>query len=430
MNKKINVDISKPYFCLYARVFGNLVPVVYAPDRQVLTDVSQAIRNLFSPNLSDDSKRDMTHHVIRFLNYIHSLSPSSPITIDFVSDSIIKAYRHSLLTAKKGSINVYIRTIYRFIANYYLLNPELRKGMIGSTSNDNVRSGCFDKNGNFVTRNAEMDFYPLLYKTPKRKAGLSLKQDQIPTDSDFIDLIKAIDARQTSIFIKERDKLIVEFARNVGFRRISICSLNASTFDDISEAFEEGYMMVTPPRQKYGYQLSFRVNYTMALKTQGFIQNVLKPFLDDKKLRLNWSGKIFINENGKDMRLKYLTQHISSIAKSLGWPKGKVLHAFRHTFAISECDEIYHDRLKSVKDPHVARSMATVMLKDKLGHLSESSQDVYLTHAENMTADEYQKKRHESERLKISEQARKERELIRYKLGYDVTDLNIYFDDS
>lgn len=419
------VNINKPVFALYSLLSGRNYPTLYDADKRVLRNETFAVNALFSDGIKTGDSKDKVHHVVRFLCYLHQLG----VTLDKVRDSHIRAYRNSLLTrdtiAQKRTINLYLTTIYNFIANYYEIDTVRFSSLIGPSHEYQVQSGIFNENRIRVKRSKEFKLYPLLYKVPSAKGLAGLRSEQIPTDADYILLLDCIEKSQAKPFSIQRDRLAVEIARSSAFRRNSIVSLRASQFRDISEAEEFGRMCVVPAKQKFGYQYSFEINYSIALKIHLFVRHCLDPHVKANKLSLKTSGALFINEDGTDMKKNYLTQRISKYAKSLGWPNRKVLHVFRHLFAIEETDNEYESQLEKSNDPNVAKSATRIHLRDRLGHINLDSQLTYLEHAQVLKESDRKEKKMESRRMHVSRQAKIEQELWLLKTNKKTRDFDI-----
>lgn len=419
------VDITKPVFALYASLSGRYYPTLYGADKGTLKAESFAVNGLYSDGIKASESKDKVHHVVRFLCFLHQLQ----VPLEKVRDSHLKAYRNSLLTeetlAQKKSINIYLTTIYNFIANYYETDPVRLSSLIGQTHAYQVRSGLFNEHRARVRKNEQVNLYPLKFKVASSSGLTGLRLDQIPTDADYILLLDCIERSGAHPFLIQRDKLAIEIARTSAFRRNSIISLKASQFRDISDAEETGRMSVIPVKQKFGYQYSFEVNYSLALKINLFIRHGLDPYLKDGNLSLKWSGALFINKDGTDMTKQYLTKRISSYAKKLGWPRGKVLHVFRHLFAIEESDNEYESQLKINNDPNVAKSAARIHLKERLGHVSLESQRTYLEFSQALKGSDRDEKQHETKKMQVTRQARMEQELWSLKTNKKTRDFDI-----
>ncbi|MBR9793006.1 MAG: hypothetical protein GYB58_14765 [Gammaproteobacteria bacterium] len=419
------VDITKPVFALYASLSGRNYPTLYGPDKRALKAESFAVNALYPDGINKSDNKDKVHHVVRFLCFLHQLQ----VQLSKVRDSHIETYRNSLLTEgtinQKRTINIYLTTIYKFIANYYETDPIRLSSLIGPTHAYQVNSGIFDENRARVSKKPKVKLYPLKYTIPSAKGLTSLRLDQIPTDTDYILLLDCIVNSGSDPFIIQRDKLAVEIARSSAFRRNSIISLKASQFRDITDAEDTGKMSITPAKQKYGYKFSFEINYSLALKINLFINDSLDPYLKENRLSLKWSGALFINQDGTDMKKQYLTIRISSYAKKLGWPKRKVLHVFRHLFAIEESESEYESQLKVNSDPNVAKSATRIHLKDRLGHISPDSQRTYLEFSQALAGADRVDKLKESEKMRITRQARIEQELLSLKRNKKNRDFDV-----
>ena len=419
------VDISKPVFALFTSLSNHLYVTLYGPSKRVLISETYALQGMFGDGIKKDQSTDKVYHVVAFLNYLHL----EGVILSSVSDKHIENYRDSLSLengiSRKKSINVYLTTIYNFIANYYEGDMVKLASLIGCSKEYRVKSGLYNENRTRVSRNREVKLYPLKFSVPSSKGLSGLRQDQIPTESDFIQLINFIENSGSNAFIIQRDKLIVETARSSAFRRGSIHSLLASQFRDISQAEEHGTITIRPAKQKFSYESSFEIEFSLALKINLFITATLDPYLKKIKCSNTWTGHLFINKDGTEMTKLYMTQRISIYAKKLGWPPGKVLHAFRHLFAIEETEAEYSKQLELTNDPTVARSSARIHLKDKLGHMSKDSQETYLEHAHALNSEDIDEKEKEIERMRITRQARLEQELIMLKTGGKISDFDI-----
>lgn len=421
------IDITKPVFALFANLSNRLYPTLYGHDKRLLRVETEALQAMLGDGIKKGSSnnKDKVYHVTRFLCYLHRKN----VKLSQVNDKLIKAYRNGLLiedtVSKKRSINIYLRTIYQFIANYSEKSPIQLKHLIGCTDNHRVTSGLYNDNGIRVSKNKEVKLYPLEFEVPSSKGNSGLRQDQIPSEEDYIRLLKCIEENGSTSFIIQRDKLIVEIARTSAFRRGSLNSLKASQFEDITDAFATGTMMITPAKQKFGYQNAFEIPYSLAFKINMFVKKCLNVYLDEKKLRNTWTGRLFINQSGTDMTAEYTTKRISEYAKILGWPKGKVIHVFRHLFAIEEIESVYKTQLERTDDPAVARSIARIATKDSLGHLSDESQETYLTHSYQLGVEDIEEKQIAVERMRVSRQAQQEQELIQLKSGGKIPDFDV-----
>jgi hypothetical protein len=420
-------DVRDDVFILFAHLSGMVYPIFYDADKEVMRDVTHAVQDFYGdgiPSKDESNKRDFCYHIRRFLIYLYK----DKLSIDRLSDSHLKMYRNTILLElqnkkdkqiecikSKRTVNLYLRNIYKFIANYALRtnNPYL----IGCTEQHQIQSGQFNEQGLRVDKNKEIKFYPLEFKVPSSSSGASLSKSQMITQSDFIELKKVIDESKSELFTKERDKLILDVARGVKFRRGSIISLTATMFKDISEAEETGEMTITPPIQKFGYELSFDISYSLALEIKVFIDTVLKPYLVENKLRTHWDGHIFVTNKAKGITGSYVSHRINIYAEKLGWPDGKRLHAVRHLASIDTIETEFTRQLElHPNDPEMARKIATITLKDKLGHLSEESQRTYIAHSSVNKVDELKRKKHECEKIEVAERAREQAELIKLKM--------------
>ena len=94
-------------------------------------------------------------------------------------------------------------------------------------------------------------------------------------------------------------------------------------------------------------------------------------------------------------------------------------HVLRQLSAIDTLEEEYQEELEIYdNDPEMARKVASVTVKDKLGHLSENSQRTYLAHSAINKQEEQKLKKHEKERLFVAERATEQAELKRLKMKF------------
>lgn len=426
---KFKADARDNVFVIFAKISGREYPVFYNKNKMVMRDETYAVQDFYVDGVAiNDSanKKDFAYNIRRFLIYLNKKN----IELSSVSNLRLKHYRNYILVESlkkkqsevegiktKRTINVYIRNIYKFLAYYSLRTKNTQ--LIGCTENHQVKSGMFNKCGDRVDKSVDIKFYPLEFKVPSNGRQGNLSKEQIPTEADYLDLNRVIDDSHSSEFVKERDKLIIEIARKAAFRRGSIMSLNAAMFRNIDVAFEKGSMTVSPPKQKFGYELSFDIDYSLALEINSYISDVLEPYLEDKELLTKWNGALFIKVSGERMPDRYATQRISSYAKKLNWPKGKVIHVFRHLSAIDTLEEEYQKQLEIYdNDPEMARKVSSVTVKDKLGHISEEAQRSYLAHSAINKREDLELKKHEKERLFVAERAREQAEFKRLKMNF------------
>ena len=270
--KSFSHNFTDNVFVLFGRLSGRDYPVFYSAKQEVLRNVTLAVQDHYkSDGISIENsanQRDFTYHIRRFIDYLSTHN----LEIEELTDKKLKAYiktlvdstlekekKESLSIANKRTINVYIRNIYRFIANYAMRTNN--KNLIGASQDHLIKSSLCSNAGIKVDKNTGNDdgikLYPLELAVPSKGSTTTLTKDQIITENDYLDLLNIIESSTSTIFVKERDKLIVKVARATAFRRGSIASLTKRDFNDLTEAEVTGNHVVTPLRQKFSYQLSF-----------------------------------------------------------------------------------------------------------------------------------------------------------------------------
>lgn len=382
-------------YCIYANLSGEEYPMLYS-DSKLLLDETKALQQwLGGIRRSQKAKKDVVTEVVRFLRYLRK----NNVQLELITDNRIRLYRNSLLVSddnpnqvkRKRSINLYLKYIYNFLSEYYLLDPCKRAYLIGSHNLCAVKSGLINSKGDpmreeakvYSKRNYRVKNYPLQFDDLPNLSGVSaLTKEQIPTEDHFNELLEAIESSSSNSFTRERDKLIVKLAKSSAMRRGSINSLRANQFvtDKIEQSVNDGVFLVTPPKQKFGYQRPYEIDLMTAFEVNSYINKYLKPYLYERNLLTRWSGAVFVKVNGEVLDDNYISKRIREKTKALGWPKGRLLHVFRHLFAMEYISKEYNRQMtKKGATPQSAIDAAVINLRDKLGHLSTESQKVYLS---------------------------------------------------
>lgn len=176
--------------------------------------------------------------------------------------------------------------------------------------------------------------------------------------------------------IANRNCLIFEIAWTVGWRRGSILSLTTSDFEPARISTGEDFV-VRPAVQKFGYARSFVIPGRLVLRILDFIDN--HRLISIKKMD-NLSSALFLNlETGLSITPGAVSNLFSRARRSLGWPQGGGLHAWRRGFTNGYLERELDSRIELGLD--TSGETIAMSVAQALGQESLRSQAAYVRDA-------------------------------------------------
>ena len=278
-------------------------------------------------------------------------------------------------TAKRTT-NVKIRALYRFYT-WAQNSMHYISGVVGLGKKFPINSILPRKETGHKVKRYDKRLYPICY----RKCGEGSKKrfQYSATNDDKVKLTKYFSSSSKSTYIIERNILVMELASQVGWRNGSIASLNIDDFSDdaINNAGADG-VPVTPAIQKLGYEKTFLVPISLAVRINKHIKNERKIMLQHRGIRQSQATKqLFLNsKNGNPVTETTFVQLFSKAFKKIGCPTRSGIHSFRRKFAQDETDKQYATRKKEGLSLAIEDTLLPVA--DKLGQESLTSQQTYL----------------------------------------------------
>lgn len=223
--------------------------------------------------------------------------------------------------------------------------------------------------------------HPILFTetgaSSKHRAGYAATQE---TYDDATDAIMATDRDP---YVQARDCIVLDIARHVGFRRGSICSLTVDQFDRRElQAHLKETIHVVPASQKLGYENQFEVPVWLALQICDFIEGPRTELLERHRVSPEKAPReILISARTcKPITPRAITHSLRLAMRTVGAPKGAVLHTFRGLFANDAIERQIERRIQFGLDTSTAAICAAVALE--LGHRNPMSLFSYVTRAQ------------------------------------------------
>lgn len=278
----------------------------------------------------------------------------------------------SPLSAKRN-INRYLRTVYRFYS--WAQDKDLLKEHV-DWPEGLIRSRLPEQFGRDIRRVPAEQLYPLCFV----RCGEGSRQtyQYVATDSD-IDRLVAHFFENNGLDVALRNDAILALVNEVGWRQGSLNSLNIDSFsaEALARADRDGSVLVTPPRQKRGYENAFEVRAITVMRIHQYIIGGRQVLMEKK----GWTeeqcgGALFIDTvSGKRLARKSITEIFSRAFTAIGAPKGAGIHAMRRKCTDDTTDVEVEARKREGRtlDPlNIA-----IILKRKLGHASLEAQEAY-----------------------------------------------------
>lgn len=192
----------------------------------------------------------------------------------------------------------------------------------------------------------------------------------IPSESDRRNLTSYF--YQLSPRLARRNCLLFDLALTVGWRRGAILSLLVEQFLS-TEKSQETYM-ICPPKQKFGYALSFTVDSALHSRVSAYIAGDRAEII---KRTGSTSNSLFLNyRDGSPLSTLSVSRLFSDARSALGLPYGAGLHSWRRAFA----NKVMNEELDRRKRLGIAQSFTDVaaVVARRMGHESLRSQEAYL----------------------------------------------------
>lgn len=278
---------------------------------------------------------------------------------------------HGNLRARMRSVNQTLRCIYLFYMWLQQQNEHGQRQLLG-TSGARIRSSLLS-NG----EEHRIKRYPLLL----RRSGEQSKHRLafVPSDDHRADLV-AYFFKKYPPGIAKRNCLMMELAWRVGWRRGSIMSLTVSDFT--SARGDETSVQISPARQKFGHQFSFRVDRVLVDRILAYVESDRRHLA---KLSLGIRDELFLSATtGLPISAQYVSTIFSRARRELGWPIGAGLHSWRRGFANRFLEREIDARLEIGLDTSYETLSAAVAYA--LGHESVHSQAAYVRDSQRRVA--------------------------------------------
>lgn len=315
--------------------------------------------------------------------------------------------------SRKRTVNIRLRDIYNF---YHWAQEEacLIDNHIGWELQSKIRSKlpAYIKDGRSALPRANKNslLYPIIFPNVGSSADVI---DYTASDRDKEKLKVLFETQGNSVFSARRNVLIMEIAASVGWRQGSIHSLLIDAFsDERIDCCYTGFLVVQPPKQKYGYHFEFEVPLALALRVNRYIKSDRANFLVSKKLNEDTAKRqLFVSSTtGKPLAENTITEIFSRAFTAIGAPKGSGIHSFRRSFTNNEI----RFQIDSRKRKNLSTAPEDVMLpvQRALGHKSFLSQQVYADASQSLTRDTVERELHDKNLQLRAELAEKEREIF------------------
>lgn len=291
------------------------------------------------------------------------------------NDSLLILYRNQRLNdsnanssnstaSRKRSINQYLRYIYFFYK--WIQDNNYAKLIIGPTKAFRFKS-FLSESGNFSIKEKFPCFFDRTSSKSKHRKTFT------PSNEQFLSLYNyflQFNERETAL----RNCLILKLARDIGFRVDSIASLTINNFHrkDILESKDT--FSITPARQKFGRQASFKMSIELAMDVADYIEDVRSKIA--LKFRSS-SDEVFLSStNGKPLKSKSISSAFSKASKKIGMPYRSGIHSWRGLFT----EEFVIDEINIRKEEGLDISIDSIAkaTAEALGQANINSQQSYI----------------------------------------------------
>lgn len=306
---------------------------------------------------------------------------------DFDDDKLVSfrnwTYRNTLNDSRskqsenpaKRTTNRKLRVVYEFLT-WAQDSMEYVDGLIGLGDDFPINSILPKSKVNDKIKVTDKRKFPKCFE--RCGEGSRTRYQYSATQEDKVNLIKYFSDSTRSQYIAERNILIMELADRVGWRGGSINSLTVDQFSEkVIEAATLDKISVTPSEQKLGYENSFEVSLSLAVRMNNHIKGTRSRFIKTKGKRpAAVSSSLFLSNKCEAFGDKTITQIFSAAFKMIGSPRGSGIHSFRRKFAQDSTDkEVAYRRKHKLS---LAPEDALLIVGQKLGQANMASQEPYI----------------------------------------------------
>lgn len=352
--------------------------VVYdLKDKCVVHEISDYLQHMGDDShLSGLTIEHGAQHLIEFWAFLEKKS----CRLNAINNDIVREFRDANYAKVKASkahrgsddnakvtVNQKLRRIYDWLIwlqrkNYLPIGTVGRHGLV---------SAIFDANeGQKPLRRSRQRGstanYPLLFRTRVTNARHHAPGSAV--SDEHVSQVCAHFHEAHDSFVAHRNILFVDIADSAGMRRGSICSLRVDQFSIDALHKARGEFLVRPARQKFGYTKTFGIDLSLAFRIRGFIDDYWLPWIEAKGIPLSMhGGALFVSaKTGRPITERHMTQAVSAVFRTLGFPKGIGPHTLRGKFASTMADRELMERRELGLD--TSNTSIAASLAMKLGH--------------------------------------------------------------
>lgn len=327
--------------------------------------------------------------------------------LDDVRDSPIGRGKNH---ATKRTANTKLINIYKFLY-WAQLTRRLPAYTIG-WSNCRVKSSLPDAN----SRGTKLDtqakrLYPLCFE---RVGGSTRRNEgQYWATADDIAAIEDNFWQRQAPLLAERNTLALRVQEQTGWRNESVNSLTIDMFTEaaLRRKRAQPFCLLSPPKQKLGYEKDFSVEWVLVDRIVEYIDNGRRHLIEQAGGSESATrGRLFIGIGGKPLTNDTYGEIFSSAFQAIGAPKGSGGHSVRRYRTVEEVKaEISRRKTMGL---NLTRELVIRPVMDLLGHNSEEAGRAYDRVSERLRFDSF-----EAELSKRAIQAELEADSLRARLN-------------
>lgn len=277
--------------------------------------------------------------------------------------------------ASKRTTNTKLIHIYRFL-NWAQINRRLPSHTIG-WSNCRVQSSLPEaySRGSSLDIKAER-MYPLCFE----RVGGSTRRNEGQYWATAEDIVAIEDYfwRRQPPLLAERNTLALRIQEQTAWRNESINSLTIDMFSTaaLSRKRTQPFCLLSPPKQKFGYEKEFSVEWTLVDRIVEYVSNGRKQLLEQASAsETDTKGRLFVGVKGKPLTDKTYGEIFSMAFQAIGAPKGSGGHSIRRYRTVEEVkSEISRRRTMGL---NLTRELVIRPVMDLLGHNTEEAGRAY-----------------------------------------------------
>lgn len=222
--------------------------------------------------------------------------------------------------------------------------------------------------------------YPALFRVTT--AGDRGLRKHLLSDQDRDDVLDAIMTSEQSVYVRQRNALLLDIGLETGLRRGSINSFQVDQFKRSLIGPNTGAtVLIRPIRQKFNRGITYELPTSILLRICDFIDGPRSQLLVGKQVTRPPQGLFLSARDCTPLEDRSITTIFSKLMRSIGAQKGTSFHALRIRFVNVQILLELMERLALGLDTSAASVAAAVAIK--VGHRNPRSLEPYVLVAQD-----------------------------------------------